>query len=91
MNSFSLEKKVEVEAKENDNIELEDSAISQKSNVNAFGDSLLGDDEYDVTVREIKREDDRTEDSGKTGVLDETATAPLTDTTVKKGIGTDQM
>ncbi|VIO99376.1 Uncharacterized protein BM_BM8882 [Brugia malayi] len=91
MNSFSLEKKVEIEAKANDNIELEDDAISQKSNVNAFGDNLLDNDEYDVTVREVKREDDSTEDSGKTGILDETATVPLTDTTVKKKIETEQM
>uniref|UniRef100_A0A0R3S1E1 GIT domain-containing protein n=1 Tax=Elaeophora elaphi TaxID=1147741 RepID=A0A0R3S1E1_9BILA len=92
MNSFSLEKKLEVERKDNVNIELEDDVISQKSNLNAFGDNMLDDNEYDVTVREAKREDERMEDSGKTGVLNETATMPsAADTAVKKTTSTDQM
>lgn len=56
-----LEKKLGVGGKNDANIELEDDAISHKSNVNAFGDSMLDEDEFDVTVREAKREDDCTE------------------------------
>ncbi|EFO22049.2 hypothetical protein LOAG_06439 [Loa loa] len=91
MNSFLLEKKLEVEGEEDANIELEDGAVSPKSNVNAFGDNVLDDDEYDVTVREVKREDDRMEASGKTGVQDETTEMPLTDAAVKEAISTEQM
>lgn len=61
MNSFSLEKNFEVGENEGANIELEDSVLSRKSNVNASGDSSLEDDECDVTVREVKREDERME------------------------------
>ncbi|VDP20595.1 unnamed protein product [Onchocerca flexuosa] len=77
MNSFSLEKKLGVEVKDDVSIQYEEDVVSHKSNVNAFGDNMIDDDEYDVTVREAKRDivkqDEHMEKSEKTGVLDETA------------------
>lgn len=61
INSFSLERKVSAERKDNINIELEDDTISHNSNINAFGDNMLDGDEYNITVREVKREDERME------------------------------
>lgn len=61
INSFLLEKKLGTEVKDDTNIELEVDTISHKSNLNAFGDNMLDDDECDVTVREVKHEDERTE------------------------------
>ncbi|CAG9537854.1 unnamed protein product [Cercopithifilaria johnstoni] len=90
MNSFLLEKKLRIEGKDDANIELEDDTTSHKSNVNAFGDNMLDDDECDITVREVKR-DERAEDSGRTGILDETVTMPSTDTVIKKTVSTDEM
>ncbi|KAM3716236.1 E3 ubiquitin-protein ligase [Dirofilaria immitis] len=95
MNSFLLEKKVGDEIKDDVSIQLEDDVISHKSNVNAFGDNMLDDDEYNVTVREAKHnvanQDEHMEDSEKTGILDETATMLLADTDVKEPISADRL
>ncbi|KAL3985615.1 hypothetical protein ACH3XW_39335 [Acanthocheilonema viteae] len=91
INSLLLEERVGVKRKDGANIELEDDIISHESNGNAFGDNMLEDDEYNVTVREVKREDERMEDSGKTGILDETAPMQSTGTAVMKTISTDKM
>ncbi|VDK79855.1 unnamed protein product [Litomosoides sigmodontis] len=83
INSFLLEKKLGTERKDDTKIELEVDTLSHKSNVNAFGDNILDDDGYDVTVREVKHEDESMEDSGKTGILDETATITPTNAVAK--------
>uniref|UniRef100_A0A915PU74 Uncharacterized protein n=1 Tax=Setaria digitata TaxID=48799 RepID=A0A915PU74_9BILA len=93
MNSFLLEKKLAVEVKKEGDGEVDDDTISQKSNVNAFGDNMIDDDEYNITVREAKRDivqqDDRTEGSGKTGIPDESDTIASVDIATMKMTNTD--